>query len=1532
MCKMTKSILFFVAVHLFSFIAYSQSPIRIMPLGDSITYGSPVAGGYRLPLYIALTNAGYNVDYVGTQNGNSDPGLGSETQHEGHGGWRITNPANGLYDYIYGWFEQIEDPHVILLHIGTNDSGGFDSSLDDIDNLDLLITRLAECQPSAQIIVTSLMKRNDANYINITNYFNPYIPGKVTTQQGLGRNVTFLDMHAYVELSDLADNVHPNATGYQKMADAWFPAITNVIGTNVVANQPAPIRAFESEDNTTVEITFNKALSYVSATNTANYAIDGGLTVTGASLSGDQRTVTLTTSTQTGGTIYTITMNNLADETTPTPLSIPADSQVEFISLTPRGADIHVAEYGDYTLVYSIDLPNTADYDAKVVKYSTDRSAGIPKSSFSRIAYYLELRKDGEDLQYLWTSMDAFTDDADKIGFPTFADNVIYQQYVSDMNVYCNVAGITTGTGLSGNIEFWPWNYSAGNALGIPDASGSAYDFGDTRSTNGNYGSMQIHNYAAKQVLMAINHWNSNEYMCLGIGNDPTGSNPDWTFNLNSGGYIVKTLQIYVKIDTVETTPPTVVSAKAGAAGTLITVEFSEDLDEDSVNGSFFSLDSGVSIVDSKLLNDKKRVVITTTAQPASTPLTLTINNIRDLSGNKIAADSTIGVSLYTLPSEIVANAGALADGYKHIYRLDIEAFNNYNSAGSEMYSYDQSTLTGAFDRVAYYLELERPDGTTQYVWTSMEAFTLKKTMTGVPTFKSGAIFQQIVSNLVVESNVSGVTDGSFASGNIEFWPNDYYEVNGLSIQGASDTVFDFGDTRRTTGTYGSMQVHNYLEGHTVFGFNNWNRNEEAGIGIGNRNHTNRDWTHAFNAGTDYIKRTLYVLVRQSASSPPSLNPPPNPAIVTENIPASSDYMHAYTVDIPVFGYFDISASNQVYTSTDNTDQLPDNFKRVAYYLELVSGTTTQYIWTAMDSFTDTYAKLKVPVSGTFFQQYVNNLDVLSNVGGIVNGNGITTGNIEFWPSNYGGANSTGVPNATDTFDFGDSGGNTGNGYGSMQVHNYGASQTLFAINRYNSNNSSAVCIGIGNNTSGTGYPDWTHYSNAGNYDSRRLYVFIQPDYGYISETAAPNVDRHVVARDLNAIAVTFDTEVADGAALVSHYSLNNGVSISAATLLPNLRTVRLETSTLTEGQGYTLTMGGITARASNGTPMSEGTTYNFTVESLDLPAFMSGIAEVGDYQLVYELAVPTRTYYDSNKGCEYTFDESLFPQNANIERIAYCMELEQSAVTTWAWASMDAFANDLSVLGVPTADRGAAHRRYVDHMNVYASANAAVTTGIDIATGNIEFWPSSYNQDNSLPVPNALSKLNNTNVFDFGDGGFNTSAGHGSMQVHNYADRHTVMSMTSFGSDNRTPGLGIGNNTDFSGSPANIYPDWTFSYNAGIYSTRNIYVLAKYSNTPAVITETGDVDIIVHPQSQQLHTHDNLTLYVYALDAASYQWMKDGVIIPSSTSTMFEITNASINDAATYSVVVTDTDGDVAISNNAVVDVIKQGSVLILR
>ncbi|MDD4442892.1 MAG: GDSL-type esterase/lipase family protein [Kiritimatiellae bacterium] len=321
---------------LFTGFAAAQSPaVRIMPLGDSITYGSPVAGGYRAPLYHMLTNAAYAVDYVGTATGNASADL-PEINHEGHGGWRISDPSVGLYENIFGWFEAIEDPHVVLLHIGTNDSGGGTLFTNAVDRLDALVTRIARCQPSAHIIVTTLMKRGEPNYTAITNWFNPFVPGKVAAQQALGRRVHFLDMHAYLELSDMGDNLHPNAGGYLKMANAWFPAITNIIGLSPAPNQPAPIRALgTSADRTAATLTFNKPLSPDSATNTANYAVDQGLTVTAATLGANLRTVTLATSLQAPQTVYAVTLNNIQDRTEPAALTIPADSQVTFTSPAP---------------------------------------------------------------------------------------------------------------------------------------------------------------------------------------------------------------------------------------------------------------------------------------------------------------------------------------------------------------------------------------------------------------------------------------------------------------------------------------------------------------------------------------------------------------------------------------------------------------------------------------------------------------------------------------------------------------------------------------------------------------------------------------------------------------------------------------------------------------------------------------------------------------------------------------------------------------------------------------------------------------------------------------------------------------------------------------------------------------------------------------------------------------------------------------------------------------------------------------------
>jgi sialate O-acetylesterase len=203
---------------------------------------------------------------------------------------------------------------------------------------------------------------------------------------------------------------------------------------------------------------------------------------------------------------------------------------------------LKVPEAKDYQLVYDLDL-NKLGPD---LQYEVDNHGSI-QQPFDRIAYFLELTGPDKQFQYVYVSMDAFTDALGKIGVPTVPSGAFFQQNVKSMNVYSNVKGVVTGTGLAGgNIEFWPNNYAAANGAKVPNASSQVWDFGDEAAPPvDGYGSMQVHNHDAKQTLFALNHWKEGGRADLGIGNQATG-NPDWTFAANAGTYSVKRLRVLV--------------------------------------------------------------------------------------------------------------------------------------------------------------------------------------------------------------------------------------------------------------------------------------------------------------------------------------------------------------------------------------------------------------------------------------------------------------------------------------------------------------------------------------------------------------------------------------------------------------------------------------------------------------------------------------------------------------------------------------------------------------------------------------------------------------------------------------------------------------------------------------------------------------------------------------------------------------------------------------------------------------------------
>nr|WP_239147753.1 cellulose binding domain-containing protein [Actinoplanes tereljensis] len=211
--------------------AESNGGVRVLPLGDSITEGTQVPGGYRIGLWQRVNAAGYRVDLVGSQfNG---PATLGDHDHEGHPGWRIDQiDAN-----ITGWLGATT-PRTVLLHIGTNDILQNYNVSSAPNRLSTLIDHITAAAPNADVFVATIIPLSSASQESAARVFNAAIPGIVQGKAGAGKHVHLVDMHAALTTADLIDGIHPTATGYDKMAAVWYAAARSVPGS--LGNGPTP--------------------------------------------------------------------------------------------------------------------------------------------------------------------------------------------------------------------------------------------------------------------------------------------------------------------------------------------------------------------------------------------------------------------------------------------------------------------------------------------------------------------------------------------------------------------------------------------------------------------------------------------------------------------------------------------------------------------------------------------------------------------------------------------------------------------------------------------------------------------------------------------------------------------------------------------------------------------------------------------------------------------------------------------------------------------------------------------------------------------------------------------------------------------------------------------------------------------------------------------------------------------------------------------------------------------------------------------
>ena len=240
--------------------AASTTPLRVMPLGDSITWGvgSSTGNGYRGPLWDMLAADGHPLDFVGTGRGGSM----SDPDNEGHSGYKIHEIAE-LADAALTRYR----PNVVTLMAGTNDLNQSYQVSTATARLKSLVNQITADVPDATVLVASLVVSTSGSEEQYRAAYNQAIPQIVSEAQSAGKRVAYVDMSA-LTTADLADALHPNDSGYEKMADAFHRGIQSADSAGWLRNPapaPAPVRSdmggkcldvsgFGTADGTAVQI------------------------------------------------------------------------------------------------------------------------------------------------------------------------------------------------------------------------------------------------------------------------------------------------------------------------------------------------------------------------------------------------------------------------------------------------------------------------------------------------------------------------------------------------------------------------------------------------------------------------------------------------------------------------------------------------------------------------------------------------------------------------------------------------------------------------------------------------------------------------------------------------------------------------------------------------------------------------------------------------------------------------------------------------------------------------------------------------------------------------------------------------------------------------------------------------------------------------------------------------------------------------------------------------------------------------------
>ena len=247
-------------------LTYSNNPVRIVCMGNSITQGKVINGvitqlSYRVGLWEKLDSAGVDVDMVGyTKLWFDEKKTATPTypvskytfkpfdrDHDAYYGIKSDGLLNGSTST--GWtgspLPKLADrlltytPDFALLHIGTNDNDTIVNTT--TANIKAIIDQLRNANPNVTIFLAKLISSWKAINARMES-----IAAEKTTSQSpviiVDLSTGFIASTANPNTTMTIDGLHPNPKGEKFMYDRWYKAIIsrlNVIsGTSGSTNNP----------------------------------------------------------------------------------------------------------------------------------------------------------------------------------------------------------------------------------------------------------------------------------------------------------------------------------------------------------------------------------------------------------------------------------------------------------------------------------------------------------------------------------------------------------------------------------------------------------------------------------------------------------------------------------------------------------------------------------------------------------------------------------------------------------------------------------------------------------------------------------------------------------------------------------------------------------------------------------------------------------------------------------------------------------------------------------------------------------------------------------------------------------------------------------------------------------------------------------------------------------------------------------------------------------------------------------------------